>query len=124
LIERQLIDTGRLPTSGSLLRLAVDASVGTDVSPLVKPIDRAAAPCYLKRVLFAPINIRFEQNCFRALIDRNTSFHDLPANGTMIGRGQPVMTVIRKIDGRDERPMRDVRAMLGRLRRALRRLAV
>jgi predicted ATP-grasp superfamily ATP-dependent carboligase len=132
LIERGLLDLQQLESTESLLGLAVAACERNESQSVAEPdpIDgtqpsdnesAAQAAMYLKRIVFAPVDMRLDRSSIDGLVGSNACYHDVPADGTVIRRREPVMTVITKIDRTADQPMRSHRVMLSKLRETMRR---
>jgi len=127
LIERRLVDQGRISRQQSLLAFAVHAlgcraslpDLGQPMRQQQTSSDRGAT--YLKRILFARTKIRFDRSRFESLIGHNESLHDIPQNGTVIGRGDPVFTLITATDHNEVDPVASHRVLLRKIHAAIHR---
>lgn len=123
LIERWLTDQQVLAATDSLLGLSIDSYPSKDRAAVLSltNVRPATNVRYLKRIIYAPAELQFSSELFTLLIDRGVSCHDLPSDGTLIGRHQPVMTVITEIDVTNGEPLRPYREMMGRLRERMKK---
>ncbi len=110
LIERRLQDEQRCESLFALLVAAEDGKL-----PLDPPDESSNASVYLKRILFAREDLRWSQSRFNPQQGSGTSLHDIPREGTLIRRGQPLCTMISKIDCNAGDPMRRPRLLLRQL---------
>lgn len=133
LVDRWLTDAGRLDDASSLLGLAIEASrsmsSGAAADLIARPpnqrqldqrqIDDAPRAHYWKRIVFAPAALRFQRGRFSELVGDDVGWHDLPAEGAEIGRREPVMTLIIKIDRDAANAALRIRALLRKCSRAI-----
>ena len=114
LIERWLGDRGLLGESGSLLKAAVAAAqrrfawgselpLGVTLG-LRQPDASLAGPRYFKRIIYARHEITFSIERAKRSLARigvglpSLELCDLPPDGRRFARGEPLLTVIMKID--------------------------
>ncbi len=121
LIERGLIDRGRIRDAhhagDSLVRRWIDALEGGEIRSLddglaEKPQSRSPCPVYLKRIIYARRTTRFDHTTATQLLWGNESLHDIPADGHLVLAGQPICTLITKIDENENDPMRRHRVVV------------
>ncbi len=111
LIERSLGDGSNDDPGISLLGTVLDA---TPLSRLpIKP--NAIGPVYWKRILYARETKRFCLDDVRGDLGKNQSIHDIPGDGTLIRRGEPVLTLITAVDSRDRSVFRSYRTFRKRI---------
>jgi predicted ATP-grasp superfamily ATP-dependent carboligase len=55
---------------------------------------------FLKRIIFARHELRWQPSRLADPIGPWHSFHDLPADGTIIRRGEPILTLLTKLPPR------------------------
>lgn len=119
----------------SLLSLMIDGLCGSPLSlPLNLPLGGESdvandQPVYLKRIVFARCDHRFDARVVQKRLRPTETLHDIPEAGRRIGRGEPVCTLIRKFERpqtfsrpshcrRDDNAMRRHRTLVRALSRA------
>ncbi len=108
LIERSLADRSSGGDRPSLLAQAIGGR-------LLNLAAKAGKVIYLKRIIYARQQQRFRLGDLSNYIDANQSLHDLPADGSLIRPGEPVLTVVSRIERGDKTAIQSYRALRRRI---------
>ncbi|MFK8112340.1 MAG: ATP-grasp domain-containing protein [Rubripirellula sp.] len=87
-------------------------SVMLNGSSRLPDLELRASDLHLKRIVFARHRVEFQRNRISALENSRVSFHDVPADGTVIERGNPILTVIKRFGVNEKSPMKNHRALM------------
>jgi len=112
LMERELGDRFQTDQPPSLITQVVS---GKSLSPQfvrTTPGDRI----YLKRIIYATRECRFFIGDLANKIDSTQTLHDIPSDGTVIQRGEPILTLITSIDSQDRNALRSYRGVCRQIR--------
>lgn len=101
IVERSLAETGVLGAPSSLLALAVNRQL-LNSATATGCSTRADDRVWLKRIVYAKDDQRFWFNKYAQGLSPFQTLHDIPPEGTLIKRGEPVMTLITMM-GADRR---------------------
>jgi predicted ATP-grasp superfamily ATP-dependent carboligase len=108
----------------SLMAWVLDALDGSPLA-LPTPCDRRDLddrfPVYLKRIVFARRDQRFNAARLRPILCEQDSLHDLPTSGRLVRRGEPVCTLITRLSGEEQDPMRRHRVLVDQIAGSKRR---
>jgi predicted ATP-grasp superfamily ATP-dependent carboligase len=118
LVERRLIDQHVLAANNSLFELSIQAIQGAEV-PLTSREESTTSPeeqpVYLKRIMFARSDVRFHHSVVRQFTGQGSGFHaaihDIPVDGTVVRKAEPMLTLISKIEPNAKNPMRKHRVL-------------
>lgn len=130
LVERHLIDCRVLGPNASLFEHMIAATQGQIASTTLRRHTEVTAerqPAYVKRILFAGAEVSFHErlvtNLTRLAARYRATIHDIPADGSVIRRAEPMLTVISSIEANEKNPMRKHRVLHQKIQSAIKRVS-
>ena len=83
--------------SASLFRDDLDAKLGSLSAPFYEEDDSTSLSIWMKRILFARRDVRFQLDKVQRALASGVSIHDIPSEGAHVRRGEPICTLLQQM---------------------------